>query len=146
MPEDTNDQPEHISPIVLAFVGDAVFALFVRERLVRLVQGSVHQIHLKSTSYVRASAQHSIIVKLSDSFTEKEQDIYRRGRNAKSATLPKNANLQEYRHATGFEALLGYLYLAGEHSRLNELMENAALIIEAAEIPGIYRPRHKSRK
>ena len=84
-----------------------------------------HKLHLQSVRYVKAHAQSNSIHALEDILTEKEMAVFKRGRNSKSPTVPKNANLTDYRHATGFEALIGYLYLSGEEERLNYLMSMA---------------------
>ena len=130
MPVDPIIPPSQASANALAFVGDAVFALFVRERLMNRVAGSAHRLHALSTRYVKASAQARIVHTIHDVLTEEEQAVYRRGRNAKSATMPKNADMQEYRVATGFEALLGFLRLSGRQERLDEILEMAAAVVE----------------
>ena len=130
MPVEPNGLHSQASPNALAFVGDAVFALFVRERLMNRFSGSAHRLHALSTRYVKASAQARIVHAILDELSEEEQAIYRRGRNAKSSTMPKNADVQEYRVATGFEALLGFLRLSGRQTRLDELLEKAAAVIE----------------
>ena len=83
---------------------------------------SAHKIHVKAIQYVKAKAQSDIINALEGELREDELYIYKRGRNAKSATVPKNANVRDYRNATGFEALVGYLYLTGKEERLNEFL------------------------
>lgn len=119
-----------MQPAVLAFMGDAVFNLFIRERLIMSKKGTSHQYHILATDYVKAASQSKISKALLSTFTEDEAYIFRRGRNAKSTTIPKNADVQDYKYATAFEALLGYLYLTGQKERLNLLMEQAAQIIE----------------
>ena len=128
---ETPDEARLMQPSVLAFIGDAVFNLFIRERLIMNKKGTSHQLHILATDYVKASSQSKISKALMDSFTEEEAYIFRRGRNAKSTTIPKNAEVQDYKYATGFEALLGYLYLTKQNERLYQLMEQAADIIEA---------------
>lgn len=128
---ETQDEARLMQPSVLAFIGDAVFNLFIRERLIMNKKGTSHQLHILATDYVKASSQSKISKALMDSFTEEEAYIFRRGRNAKSTTIPKNAEVQDYKYATGFEALLGYLYLTKQNERLYQLMEQAADIIEA---------------
>lgn len=124
------DEARLMQPSVLAFIGDAVFNLFIRERLIMNKKGTSHQLHILATDYVKASSQSKISKALMDNFTEEEAYIFRRGRNAKSTTIPKNAEVQDYKYATGFEALLGYLYLTKQNERLYQLMEQAADIIE----------------
>lgn len=108
------------NPLVLAFIGDAVFEVFVRTHLVmESKELSAHKLHVKAISYVKAHAQSEFIHGIENELSEEERAIFKRGRNAKSPTVPKNADVQEYRAATGFEALLGYLYLCGEEERLD---------------------------
>ncbi|AGC69396.1 ribonuclease III [Thermoclostridium stercorarium subsp. stercorarium DSM 8532] len=119
-----------LSPLVLAFVGDAVFNLFIRSRLVMKKNESAHMMHVKAINYVKASAQSKIVSKLQDKLNDEEKNILRRGRNTKSATIPKHADVLDYRRATAFEAVLGYLYLLGMNERLEEILNMAAEIIE----------------
>lgn len=119
-----------LSPLVLAFVGDAVFNLFIRSRLVMKKKESAHKMHVKAINYVKASAQSKIVSKLQDKLNDDEKIIFKRGRNSKSATIPKHADVLDYRKATAFEAVLGYLYLLGMHERLEEILNMAAEIIE----------------
>lgn len=112
-----------LNPLVLAFIGDAVYEVFVRTNLVEDNKYmSAHKLHLKAVSFVKAKAQSEIMKNLMDKLTEEEMSVFKRGRNAKSATVPKNANVQDYRIATGFEALIGYLYLNERKERLNSIM------------------------
>jgi ribonuclease-3 family protein len=110
------------SPLVLAYLGDAVYEVYIRTLLVSEGNSSVHKLHKRSINFVKAKAQSDIIHRIMDKLTPEEQDIFRRGRNAKSGTIPKNANVTEYKHATGFEALLGYLYISKNFSRLMEIL------------------------
>lgn len=111
------------NPLVLAYIGDAVYDTFVRSMLVSEGSVQVAKLHKRAVGYVQAKAQANIMEKLHDTLTAEEQDIVRRGRNTKSATVPKNADINDYRYATGFEALIGYLYLTGNMKRLMELFE-----------------------
>jgi ribonuclease-3 family protein len=111
------------SPLVLAYVGDAVYELYVRTLLLSKGNAPVHKLHKQSISYVKAKAQSYIIHKLIDVLKPDELDIVRRGRNAKSGTIPKNADVTEYKYATGFETLLGYLYIKQDYPRLLELLK-----------------------
>lgn len=111
------------SPLVLAYVGDAVYEVFVRTMLALKGNMSVHNMHKKSISYVKAKAQSDIVHRLYDRLTDEEKDIVRRGRNSKSGTIPKNADVSDYKYATGFESLIGYLYLKGRTERLFEILE-----------------------
>ena len=112
------------SPLVLAYMGDAVYEVFIRTQLV-VGSGSisVNTLHHKSTGFVKARAQSETLRKIADLLTPEEKDIVRRGRNAKSNTIPKNTDIEEYKHATGFETLIGYLYLSGETGRLLEILQ-----------------------
>ena len=121
---------KQLSPLVLAFVGDSVFDLFIRSRLAMKRSESPHKMHIKATGYVKAEAQGRIALCLYDMLDDEEKKIFRRGRNTNPATVPKNADMIDYRHATAFETVLGYLYLMGEYERLNKLMNIAAEIIE----------------
>ncbi len=112
----------NLSPVVLAFVGDAAYSLFIREKLVfqsDYKSGELNKLAIKS---VRASAQAQLIQKLLPLLTEEEMAIYKRGRNAKKATKSKSASVVEYNMSTGFEAVLGYLYLTCEFDRINYLL------------------------
>ena len=114
--------PREYSPLALAFIGDAVYEVFVRARVLAEANTSANTLHKKAIAYVKASAQARAAKTLLDTLTEDELAAFKRGRNAKSATVPKNADLTDYRYATGLEALFGYLYLSGKSERLNELM------------------------
>lgn len=112
------------NPLVLAYIGDSLYDLFVRERLIKENGDlSAHRLHVLSINYVKAHAQSEAMTSLEENLTETELAAYKRGRNAKSFTVPKNADVGEYRRATGFEALLGWLYVKGEKERLCEIME-----------------------
>lgn len=111
-----------LSPLQLAYVGDAVYELLVRTYLME--RGlSVGQLHRLTTKYVKAKAQSNIVHALEDGLTEKEKSIVKRGRNSKTNTTPKNADMIDYKYATGFEALIGYLYLNEEDERISELFK-----------------------
>lgn len=113
-----------LNPLTLAFIGDAVYEALVRTYLVnKFGHMSVHKLHIKAVKFVKAHSQSEIIKKLEKQLSEEELYFFKRGRNAKSATVPKNADIQEYRFATGFESLVGFLYLTGEFERLSYLFE-----------------------
>jgi len=112
--------PKLLSPLTLAFIGDGVYGLLVRERLV-MINRPVGTLHKKSVELVNAHAQALAIQNIMDKLTEDEVAIYKRGRNANSVKHPKNSDLTEYRMATGLEALFGYLYLSNNQERLYEL-------------------------
>ena len=117
--------PIQYSPLVLAYMGDACYELFIRNMLVSQANEQVEKLHKKTISYVKASAQAAIIDHYIDEemLTEEEMAVFKRGRNTKSHTIPKNAVPSEYRKATGFEALIGFLYLKGDTERTEELIK-----------------------
>lgn len=110
-----------LSPLTLAYLGDAVYEEIVRTWLVLQGRCPVNQLHTRASRMVRASAQSAVIGFLEPGLTEEELSVYRRGRNANSHTMAKNASMSDYRRATGFEALMGYLYLKNDRQRLLEL-------------------------
>lgn len=114
-----------ISPLTLAFVGDGVFDLMVRERLVCNANAPVGALNKQKVDIVCCKRQAEIMEKLLPELNEEELAIYKRGRNAHTAHTPKNATTSQYHSATGFEALWGYIYLKGDTDRLNELFEKA---------------------
>lgn len=118
------------SPLTLAYIGDGVYELFVRTILVKRGNCQVNKLHRQASSLVKASAQSAMMEVLEPVLTEEEQGVYRRGRNAHSPTMAKHATMSDYRRATGFEALMGYLYLKEDYQRLLELVH---LGITAAE-------------
>ncbi len=118
------------SPLALAYIGDDVFDMIIRTMVVERANRPAHELHLETVRFVKAKAQAEMIEELISTegfLTEKELEIYRRGRNAKSYTSAKNASIHDYRKATGFEALLGYLYLSGEQERVIEIVHRAVL-------------------
>lgn len=116
--------PDRLSPLVLAYVGDAVYELFIRTRLAAL-SPKVHELHGAAVKYVQASGQAALVQAWDPILTDRERDVVRRGRNAKGG-VPRHADTMEYRYSTGFEALLGYLYLDGQGERLVKLLETIA--------------------
>ena len=115
------DQVRMMNPLVLAYIGDTIYDLLVRSYLIMTNTVTVHNLHNQAIHFVNASAQAHTLEDIFEGLTDEEKTIVRRGRNAKSATVPKNADIGEYRYATGFEALLGYLYLTGHTDRLMEI-------------------------
>lgn len=111
------------SPLTLAYLGDAVFEIIIRTIIVEKKSGTVKSLHRQSSDLVNAKAQAELISRIMNTLTEQEFSIYKRGRNAKSHSVAKNADIHDYRSATGFEALMGYLYLNGEMERLLELIQ-----------------------
>ena len=121
----TEEQAFLTKPLVLAYIGDAVFELYIRRRLVYGKYRDAHDLHVKSVKYVNASAQAAMIQHIDPGLTQREKDVVRFGRNAHSNTVPKHADITEYHAATGFEALLGYLELSGQKERLCEILDMA---------------------
>lgn len=119
----TAEKARSLSPIVLAFVGDAVYNLYVKEKLVRAGGGKASDFQRTAAQVVSAHGQSAFLEKLLPCFTEEEAEIFRRGRNAKKPTKSKHADPLEYNRSTGFEAVLGYLYLVGRTDRIEELLE-----------------------
>ena len=114
------------SPLVLAYIGDSVYELFVRTKVIEEHPDMpAYKLHKLTVGYVKAHAQSNSVCAIENILTEDELAAYKRGRNAKSATVPKNADLTEYRRATGFEALIGYLYLKNDRERLEKIMDIA---------------------
>ena len=111
-----------ISPVTLAFLGDAVYSLYVRERLTVENGGKAADLQRVASRVVSAQGQSEFLEKLLPLFTEEEMDVFRRGKNAKKATKSKSASNLEYSRSTGFEAVLGYLYLLGNEERIKELL------------------------
>ena len=110
------------SPLALAYMGDAVYEVLIRTRVMNRGSMQVNKMHKKSASLVKAEAQARMIQALQEELTEEETAVYKRGRNAHSASSAKNASIRDYRMATGFEALVGYLYLTGHYDRLLKLL------------------------
>lgn len=118
----SENEAKLLSPVVLAFVGDAVYSLYVREKLVRSGGGKPSDFQRACAKVVSAHGQSAFLEKLLPAFTQEESEIFHRGRNAKKATKSKNASPAEYNRSTGFESVLGYLYLSGQEARLAELL------------------------
>lgn len=119
------------SPLTLAYLGDAVYELIVRTVLVEKKNKQPEKLHKAATKIVKAETQALMAEALKESLTEEELSVYKRGRNAKAVTRAKNATMSEYRRATGFEALMGYLYLQDRTERMLELVRMG---IEKAEV------------
>ena len=117
------------SPLTLAYIGDAIYDLVIRTVVVERANRPNGDLHHITVKYVNAGAQAKMIEALQDKLTEEEQSVYRRGKNSKPHTMAKNATPADYRKATGFEAVMGYLYLKGETERMLELIRTG---IEAA--------------
>lgn len=110
------------SPLTLAYIGDGVYELVIRTILVKKGNCPVNQLHRKASSLVKAGTQSSMMEVIEPMLTDEEHSVYRRGRNAHSPTMAKHATMADYRRATGFEALMGYLYLKDDFSRIIELV------------------------
>lgn len=113
------------SPLTLAYIGDGIFDLLIRSIVVGKGNTKASRLHARTSQIVKAHSQAMMAEALEDVLTEEEADVYRRGRNAKSPTMAKNSSMADYRKATGFEALLGYLYLKDEFARVVELTKIA---------------------
>lgn len=126
----TEAKAKQLNPLQLALVGDAIYEAFIRTKILHQnMELSAHKIHVKAIGYVKAKSQALIIHKIINDLTEEECYIYKRGRNTKSATVPKNADIREYRDATGFEALVGYLYLTGKNERLQYIFNKSLEVL-----------------
>lgn len=111
------------SPLVLAYIGDGIYELLVRTILVDKGNCQANVLHKRASNYVKASAQAAMILELQEELTEEELKVYKRGRNAKTVSMAKHATMHDYRQATGFEALMGYLYLTGQMNRMIDLIK-----------------------
>lgn len=139
----SREEAKLLSPVVLAFVGDAVYTLYVRERLILSGGGRAADFQRAASRVVSAHGQSEFLETLLPRFTEEEAEVFRRGRNAKKATKSKNASVSEYNRSTGFEAVLGFLYLTGDFGRIGELL--AAGGEEEYELPAVHRPFRPGR-
>lgn len=106
------------SPLALAYIGDAVYELAIRTKVLNRGNVQVNKMHKKSAGLVKAESQAALFKLISEELTQEETAVYKRGRNAKSFTMAKNATMLDYRMATGLEALVGYLYLKEDFERL----------------------------
>ncbi len=121
----SKESARQISPVTLAFVGDAVYSLYVRKREVLAVPDAKLIVLQKRTAdAVSAKGQSSLLIRAEEKFTGEEEEIYHRGRNAKKSTKSKNASVIDYNRSTGFEAVLGFLYLTGQYDRIIQLIED----------------------
>ena len=133
MEESLKNTAAGYSPLVLAYMGDAVNELMIRERIVRQGNRQVNRLHLAAVHLVKAGTQAAMIRLLEPLLTPEELSVYKRGRNAHSHTTAKNASVIDYRMATGFEALVGFLWLSEQKERLQELVETALSKLEEEE-------------
>lgn len=120
MPKERANQ---LSPVTLAFVGDAVYSLYVRSREVSFADRKAAELQKRTTELVSAKGQSALLERVEKKFTPEEEAVYHRGRNAKKATKSKNASVTDYNRSTGFEAVLGYLYLTGQYERIACIIE-----------------------
>lgn len=128
--EFTTMEARLLNPLQLALIGDGVFEVFIRNYILTQNTGlSANKIHVRAIGYVKAKSQSEIMHNIEELLEEDELTVYKRGRNTKSATVPKNADVRDYRMATGFEALVGYLYLTGNKERLEFILNKSVEII-----------------
>lgn len=120
------------SPLTLAYIGDGIYEVIVRTVIVDEANRQVNKIHKAASNLVKAETQAKMIHFIMDDLTEEEVKIYKRGRNAKAVTRAKNASMSDYRTATGFEALMGWLYLTGQSERMMELIKKCITCVEKA--------------
>ncbi|MDR1754799.1 MAG: ribonuclease III [Eubacterium sp.] len=119
----TKREIRELNPLTLAFLGDGVYEVLVREKIAAAGSMSAAKLHKSAVNLVRASSQSSAVDIISPLLTDEEMNIYKRGRNANNNTVPRSSNPRDYRRATGLEALFGYLHMIGEEERLRELFE-----------------------
>lgn len=123
--------PSQLPALTLAYIGDAVYELYVRNNLLISGNRKVQDLHQQAIKRVNASTQARLVESIEGILTEKELAITRRGRNAKSGQIPKNAEVMEYRKSTGLEALIGYLYLTEDYKRIEELLKKIEDIVNS---------------
>ena len=119
----TKQEVELMSPLTWAYIGDAVYELFIRNKLINETNLKPHKLHIEAIKYVKAKSQAEKLNAIYEMLTDEEKDIVRRGRNVQNHHLQKNSNVQEYMYSTAFEALIGYLYLTKQNTRLKEILE-----------------------
>ena len=120
--DETQKRVNELSPLTWAYIGDAVYELYIREKLINETKLKPHKLHIESIKHVKASAQAETLRKIEEILTDEEKEIVRRARNTKNHHLPKNANVNDYMHSTAFEGLIGYLYLTKQEKRLEEIL------------------------
>lgn len=120
--------PDQLSPAVWAYIGDAVYELFIRHQILTAGPDKTKNMHHKAVSKVRASFQAELVNKIQPFLKETELEIIKRGRNVKSGHVPAGSDVITYRYSTAFEALIGYLYLKGERDRLREILQQTLVI------------------
>lgn len=112
-----------MSPLTWAYIGDAVYELYIRNYLISTTNLKPNRLHREATKFVKASSQAKILEVLKEKLTSEEQEVVRRGRNTQTHHLPKNAKPADYMHSTAFEALIGYLFLTKQENRLQEILD-----------------------
>ncbi len=121
------------SPLTLAYIGDGIYEIVIRTVIVDEANRQVNKIHKAASNLVKAGTQAKMIHYIMDDLTDEELTIYKRGRNAKAVTRAKNASMSEYRTATGFEALMGWLYLTGQSERMMKLIKKSVTVFTAED-------------
>ena len=121
------------SPLTLAYIGDGIYEIVIRTVIVDEANRQVNKIHKAASNLVKAGTQARMIHYIMDDLTDEELTIYKRGRNAKAVTRAKNASMSEYRTATGFEALMGWLYLTGQSERMMKLIKKSVTVFTAED-------------
>lgn len=122
------------SPLTLAYIGDGIYEMIIRTVIVDQANRQVNKIHKASSNLVKAETQAKMIHLIMDDLTQEEVTIYKRGRNAKAVTRAKNASMSDYRTATGFEALMGWLYLTGQSERMLMLIKKCIELFQGENI------------
>ncbi|SHK50934.1 Mini-ribonuclease 3 [Tepidibacter formicigenes] len=129
-----NKEVRNMSPLVLAYMGDAIYEVYVRDYLIKKYgMCKVKDLHKRAISFVKAKSQALAVLYLEENLSEEEMYIVRRGRNQKSNTVPKNADIKDYRYATGFEALIGYLHLSNQKEKMEIIIDKTIKFIEGME-------------
>ncbi|WZL72655.1 ribonuclease III domain-containing protein [Clostridiaceae bacterium 35-E11] len=126
----TEEEVRFIPPLVLAYIGDAIYEVYIRTYILHKYGGNVNQLHKVATKFVKAGAQAHVAHELEKELNEEEWTILKRGRNQKSGSMPKNASVADYKYATGFETLVGHLYLLKRTERLEEIIKKSIELIE----------------
>ena len=123
IPTKNEDEVNLMNPLIWAYVGDCVYELYIRTKLINETKLKAHELHVKAISFVKASAQAELLKKIESKLTDEEKDVVRRTRNTQNHHLPKNANPADYTYATAFEGLIGYLYLCRRTDRIKEILQ-----------------------
>ena len=126
-----------MAPLTLAYIGDAVFELYIRTYLINKTNLKPHKLHVEAIKYVKAPAQAKALQKIEEMLTDKEKEIVKRGRNAENHHIAKNATVQEYMYSTAFEALIGYLYLTKQEKRIKNIHSNKCMFFVVVTPTGI---------